>query len=276
MNFYNLQNAPVNRNDFVCKRSSFTSAIPVIVLYGIALAGLLGGLKIIHFGVPQVVCWIIAAFLGLFGLLFFAQFRATLKPTNWLLRIREPGVVIKFRSYLNRDLPATDTQVVQIDYSEIAWARKAVEHRTVRGADNRTELQRLVHIDFCLKEETTALAENLQNENARESGTSSHWEDYPVQLLPERIVRIHWNGTTPGVNAALKKLSRNVKIEPEQKIKNDFASVGKITPEELKEKVQTLVASGDTIAACELLRRAQRCSLTEAMQYVDKVKAERR
>src|SRR5579885_2470237 len=120
MKFYTLNNAPVRRDDLIFKHSSVKSAVPVVILWGIALTALLAALKVIKLqAFPVPVDYIIAVFLGLFGLVFFAQFRATTKPTNWLLRAHPTGLLIKYRSYLNRKLPATDLQVVGIDFSEI-------------------------------------------------------------------------------------------------------------------------------------------------------------
>ncbi|HWF20379.1 MAG TPA: hypothetical protein VG754_14000 [Verrucomicrobiae bacterium] len=278
MKFYNLENAPMDRKDLVFRKSRVMAAVPAIICLGIALMALLVALKIINVpkGFPAVIACLIAVFMGLIGLAFFAQFRSTLKPTNWLLRANQGGVLIKYRSFLNRKLPATDLQVVGIEYSEIDWARKAIEKRTSLGMGNANsgKSETLKYLDFGLLVETSALAQNLQAENRSESAASSHWEDFPVQLMDGGIVRIKWNGVVPHLRCALKEIERHAKIQDAESSSTDYVTARNLAPDELKAKVLKLAASGETMAACELARKALRCSLTEAVQYVEKVKLE--
>src|SRR5512144_2439263 len=47
---------------------------------------------------------------------------ARFRPTNWLVRASDAGLLIQFRSYLNSHLPETDQTVAYIPYDEIRSA----------------------------------------------------------------------------------------------------------------------------------------------------------
>lgn len=278
MKFYDLQDAPVYKDDVVFKKSVVKAAVPTFVMFGLSLAGLLVAFHVVKMDIPIGIGYAVAIGCGLFGLLPLAQFRAALKPTNWLVRASQSGVLIKYRSYLNRKLPATDTQVVGLDYAEIAWARKVIERRVTADSSqggNSVQATTLMFIELCVKGETAELAGKLSEENAREAGATSHWGDFPVQLMDGGIVRINWRDMTPGIDNALKRLGAYIPIQEAQKSRTDFASAKNLTPEELKEKVRQLNDSGDSIAAVALVKKALHCSTTEAMKFVEKMDSEK-
>ena len=111
-----------------CSKVSPTASFVWLILFsGIAgallLLGIRGG-KIYGLNLPPVFfTYLGAATFGLFGWFALGQFRACVKPTNWLLRCHGSGVIIKYRSFQNWRFPAENIQAVGFDYSEIAWAR---------------------------------------------------------------------------------------------------------------------------------------------------------
>src|SRR6185437_7596701 len=187
-------------------------------------------------------------------------------------RASQSGVLIKYRSYLNRKLPAADVQVVALDYNEIEWAREVIERRvTADSSHGGNSVSATTHkfIELRIKGDTAEIAGKLQEENLREASATSHWVDFPVQLMDDGVVRLNWDGITPNIDSALKKMGVHIPIEEAQKSRTDYASTKNLSPEELQEKVRQLNASGDRIAACALAKKALRCSTTEAMKFVE-------
>jgi hypothetical protein len=66
--------------------------------------------------VVSIVMW-------LFRKLLTARFH----PANWLVRLTDDGMFIKFRSYLNNHFPDQEPTVVFIPHSEIRSVRQIVE-----------------------------------------------------------------------------------------------------------------------------------------------------
>lgn len=274
MKFYNLEEAPVSSDDLVFKMVPVTSAIALVLFWGVSLVALLAGLKVIdlHLGVKTgavTLAYINAAWTAVFGLFAFARLRAGLKPSNWLLRSNQTVLLIKYRSSMNWKLPVTDIQVVKLEYSEIAWARKTTEQRTSPGIGSKTNTETLSYLDLSLASETSALADNLSAEQKRVAAAPSHWNDFPVELLSDGIVRIRWTGTHPGLSNALKILGHHITVTDGAAFKSDLASTSNLSADELKTKILKLAGGGDKIAACELAKKALHCSTTEAAQFVE-------
>src|SRR5450432_3087250 len=131
MKFYRLDEVPVSRDDQVFKESPTINAIAAFILFGIAITALVLGLeKWRPQGMAPSLPYWVAGIFGLIGLFPLAHFRASLKPSNWLLRCNLSGIIIKYRAYENWRFPADTVQAVGFDYGEIAWAKLFKERRT--------------------------------------------------------------------------------------------------------------------------------------------------
>src|ERR1039457_6867740 len=93
MKFYKLNEVPIQSDDRIFKASPVGAGISFIVISAITITALLLGFRGVD-GInhPRFLFFIVAAFAGLFGLFAFHSFRASLKPTNWLLRCNRNGV----------------------------------------------------------------------------------------------------------------------------------------------------------------------------------------
>ena len=201
MKFYKMEDIVPRSDDVVFKTSPTGKCIWLAVFSALGIASLIEG---IHGGVhegrtnlPAALFYILAVILGLCGWYCFTTFRASLKPTNWLLRCTDSGVIINYRSYLNWRFPAGDVQAVGLDYSEIAWARTMKEKRITPSMDNRgaSQSQTLIYLDFCLANaDTTALEANLQRERDLAPDGMVTTCDYPVSVLPGGMIELRWNG----------------------------------------------------------------------------------
>ena len=288
MKFYRLNEIPTRGDDQVFKVSPTGPFIWSMVFLGMGVALLLLGIREMKMhglkGPPVFFSYFGAAALGLFGWIALSQFRACLKPTNWLLRCNSSGVIIKYRSFLNWRFPAEDVQAVGFDYSEIAWVRKVREQRTSpsMSGDRATQRQTLTFLDFGLANpDTSALEAHLQLEQkARSQGRRIKTVvlDYPVEALPGGIVQLRWRGSggfgiSPSAGKAIEYLGRHVKIAPAESTKLDLTHRGNLSPAEADARILKLAKSGDRIAAAELTRQIYGSTLTEAVAFVEKLQS---
>jgi hypothetical protein len=278
MKFYKLGEIPIRGDDQVFKVSPPGKGISFILFSAIAIAALglgIGGGKQFGLDLPLAFYYVVAAAFGLLGWIAFTAFRASLKPTNWLLRCNSSGVIIKYRSYLNWRLPATSAQAVGFDYAEIAWARTVKERRTSpgMGRHNAPESVHLTFLDLGLfNADTSALEAHLRAERNLKPDGMVISLDYPVQVLPGGTVEIRWSGgIKPVVAQAIKYLSQHVNIVAADSRKVDLTHSRNAPPAEELAKIVELVNSGDEFGAVKLTQQIYGYSLSEAEDFVEKL-----
>jgi hypothetical protein len=225
---------------------------------------------------PRFIFIVMAAPFGLFGFIAFHSFRASLKPSNWLLRCNNSGVIIHFRSFLNWRFPAEDVQAVGFDYSEIASVRTVKERRNSPslGNSSRTQTELLTFVDFCLAGvDTAALEKRLQEEGAISPEGVMISRDYPVQVKPGGIIELRWRSISPSARKAIKYLGQHVKIaEPDSRTSNLTHQIN-LPPGAEDGKILELAKSGDEMGAIELTQQAYGCSLREAKDRLAKLRS---
>lgn len=277
MKFYTLKEAPTARDDVVFKASPFAALVGVFVFLVFAVAlfvlGIRGGIHgpRVHF--PAPLAYWIGGLCALIALFCLASFRARLKRSNWLLRCNQSGILVKYRYYGNWRMPADDVQVVGLDYAEIAWARKTNDERTTFGLSGEKQTHWLSFLDLCLvKPDTSELQARLDAERHRE--WSVRVLLYPVEVLPDGIVRVSWKGCGGGRNpdAALRYLGRFVRIADPVSGRTDLTTPSiTLTAEEQDARIKKLLQSGDRMGAIKLTREVYDCSLSDAVAYVEKL-----
>jgi hypothetical protein len=229
---------------------------------------------------PPLVFYIVAATTALLGLIALHSFRASLKSSNWLLRCHSSGVIIHHRSYLNWKFPNDDTQVVEFDHAEIAWAAIVKERRASPGMGARrdTQLQWLTFLQLGLRNpDTAALEEPLQRETNLEPNGVMITHDYPVQVKPGGILELNWSGgIRPSARKAIEYLRRHVEIVEAESRKVDLTHKRDSRPGEEDGKILELARRGDELGAINLTRMAYGYSLSEAKEFVTKLKSEKR
>jgi len=277
MKFYKLTEVPIQSDDQVFKASPVSAGIAFTVFSGITTAALVLGIHHVDgITLPRVIFYIVAAATGLFGLFAFHSFRASLKPSNWLLRCSNNGVIIHFRSYLNWRFPAEDVQAVGFDYSEIAWARTVKERRNSLslGNGNRTQTELLTFVDFCLAHVDTAdLEKQLQQEGSLSPEGIMISRDYPVQVKPGGIVELRWSSISPSARKATQYLGQHILIADADSRKVDLTHQSKLPPGAEDGKILELAKSGDEMGAMTLTRQVYGCSLSEAKDFVAKLRS---
>jgi len=279
MKFYRLDEVPVSRDDQVFKESPTINAVAALILFGIAITGLILGLEKWHpQGLAPWAPYFAAAVFGLIGLFPLFNFRASLKPSNWLLRCNLSGIIIKYRAYENWRLPADTMQAVGFEYGEIAWAKLVKEKRTSPSMEgkhsNQTEYRTYIDLGL-VNPNTSDLEANLQAEQSLQPDgkiITIITRDYPVQVLPGGIVEVRWNvGIRPSAHKALEVIGRRVKIADPEHRKTDLTHQVNANPEEERAKIIALAKSGDDIGAVNLTQQVYGYSLSDATEFVDKL-----
>ena len=285
MKFYRLNEIPIRSDDQVFKASPTGPFIGFILFSGIGIALLvlgISGAKIYGLNLPPVFfIYAGAATFGLFGWIAWGQFRACIKPTNWLLRCNGSGVVIKYRSFQNWHCPAEDVQAVGFDYSEIAGIGMVKEQRTAPGLGQNPQSQHLTYLDFYLADaDTSPLEAHLQAEQKAEppGNFKTIYRDYPVEVLPGGIVQLRWSMSggyqiRPSPRKAIEYLGRHVKIAVAESTKVDLTCRSNLSPEAGDAQILKLAKSGDKMGAVNLTRQIYGSTLSEAVAFVEKMQS---
>lgn len=282
MKFYTQDDIALRTDDQVFKASPTGKCIYFLLFSALGIASLLGAIDggVHGHGVklPSPIFYFLAVMFGLCGWYSFTVFRASLKPTNWLLRCNSGGVIIKYRSFLNWRFPLDDEQVVGFDYSEIAWAGTVKEKRITPSMSDRggAQSQSLTFLDFCLvKSDTSALEANLQRERSLAPDGIVTTRDYPVNVSSGGVIELRWSGgISPSVAKAIQYLSQHVRIATAETRKVDLTHHRNLSPEEERGKIVALLKSGDHFGAMKLTREIYGYSLSKAKDFLDKLQAE--
>ena len=203
MQLMRLADVPLDRRDRVFRYSRLRAVIGATILTGSAFgAFIFGWLK------GAWLAYYVAAVLMIVLLIFQKLITARFRPSNWLLRMTDHGLFIKFRSYLNNHFDDQDLTVVFIPYSEIRSARSVKERREVPDRDEQhrpgTTTKTRQTVEFELAGDSTPLARALARERERifsksvigAGRISTRYQHLPVRLASPRFCRIEW-GVVP-------------------------------------------------------------------------------
>ena len=273
MQLMRAADVPTDQRDRVFRYSPLRAVVGATILTALAFgAFLFGGLKgaplAYYLGAVVVICLII------FHRLITARFR----KSNWLLRMTDHGLFIKFRSYLNHHFDDRDLTVVFLPYSEIRSARSAKEIHDIPDRDGHpgTTTKTRHAIELELAGDCTALSKVLAGERERLFGKSvigvgrisTRYQHLPVQLATPKLLRIEW-GVVPKAQVLLDALTRHTLVQNPATVSKDFVNLDNLSREEQEARLIELAASGDMIGAVAAARRLYSYDLTTAKAFVD-------
>src|SRR5215207_1312548 len=143
-------------------RASLAAALVVAGSVALVAVGRMRGAPLAYY-----VAAVALVLLATLRELVLARFR----PTNWLVRLGDDGLYVKFRSYLNHHMSGQDPTVVLVPFREIRAARLVRETRDVPNLDRRggTTRQRRVQVEIDLRQDAPEIAEALAAERRREA-----------------------------------------------------------------------------------------------------------
>ena len=235
----------------------------------------------------------LAYYVAAVALLLLAALRdlvlARLRPTNWLVRVADDGLYVKFRSYLNYQMSAQDWTVLFVPFRTIRSARILRETQEVPNVGERsgTTRRRRVLVDIDLREDAPEIADALATERGREGprvrrwyGTSSsRWRHYPVRMPSPRRLEIEWGGVAPSAASLLSVLAAHGADVEVRDVTTDYSRLAALTPAQQEGKLRELAEQGEVIEAAQIARRLYGYDYGRAKRYVEalavgKVRAE--
>ena len=277
MQLMRLADVPLDRRDRLFRYSRFRAVVGATITISSALgAFIFGWLK------GAWLAYYVAAVLFIGLLIFQKLITARFRPSNWLLRVTDNGLFIKFRSYLNNHFDDRDLAVVFLPYSEIRSARSVRERREVpdltEGNRQGTTTKTRQIVEFDLAGDSTQFARALARERERLFGKSvigagrisTRYQHLPVRLTTPTLLRIDW-GVVPSAQTLLDALTRHTLVQHPAAVTKDFVDLDKLSKEEQEARLLELVESGDTIGALTLARRLYSYDLTAAKQFVEEL-----
>jgi hypothetical protein len=275
MQLMRLADVPSDRSQRVFYYSRFRAVIGaaslVTVAAGVLLWGWLNDVWLAYY---------LAAVLIIFLLIFQKLITARFRSSNWLLRMTDHGLFIKFRSYLNRHFDDRDLAVVFLPYAEIRSARLVKESQKLPDQENpnaagtTTKTSRAVELE--LAADAGELARALARERERVFGKSvvgvgrisTRYQHLPVRMTSPKLLRIDW-GVVPSAKTLLDALTRHTLVKDAAAVSKDFVDLVQLDREQQEARLLELVESGDMIAAVTLARRLYSCDLTTAKRFVE-------
>ncbi len=274
MRLQRLEDIQFGGHEKVFKESSLRA-----LLIAAFLTGLPAGIFYLHrsSGLPVIFVYssgIIAAW----ALFEFYVFIRTFSPENWLLRLDHEKVVIKFRSFLNRHLPAADQQVVVIpldEIKEVRAIRETVETSAKYGYSSKTKYAFFTELEIALNSvDTKELNERLKYEISVKAKTKHH--HYPVSMAAGDKIRIEWKssktGVAPHIGRALELFAKyGVRVAPEIRETKDYRETSSVDKAEIETRILDLIQKGDVMKAKELAKHAYNMSLAEADTFVNEL-----
>lgn len=201
---------------------------------------------------------------------------ARFRPTNWLVRVTDRGLYIKFRSYLNHHLPDSDRTVVYIPFREMRVTRVVRESQNLPNTDRTGSLMRrhtIVQIE--LRDDFPELESALAAERSAEApkvrrwygSSASKYKHYPVRMAAPRTLALEWK-VIPRVSTFLRMMAVHTPVES-AKVMRDFTALGALRQGEQESLVLELIESGQVVDAIHVVRQTYGFGLTEAKHFVE-------
>lgn len=244
----------------------------------VAAAMLAGGSGLIAIGRlqenPFAYCF--AALLFVFLWIYKSMVTARFRPTNWLVRLADDGLYIKYRSYLNHHLPASDPTVLYVPFRDMRLTRIVRETQAVPDSDGAgTVTNRRTVVEIELKDDVPEIGQALASDRqveapriARWYGTSAaKYRHHPVQMPTSRIIAIEW-GVFPRAGRFLEMMAVHTPVEGAEIIR-DYTALGAMVQHEQESRLLELTESGRIMDAIRLARSLYGYDLTQARRFVD-------
>jgi len=220
----------------------------------------------------------VGAIMFLCLLLYQKVITARFHPANWLVRMTDNGLFVKFRSYLNDHFDAQDFVVLFLPFSELRSARRVKQRQAVPDQSPRsrttTTTKQILELELAGKTVELAVALGAERERVfgkmpRTNGRmSTRYQHFPVRLASPTLLRIEW-GVVPKLQTLLDALARHTLVSAGAEEKKDYTQLESLDRKEQEAQLLELAESGDMIGAIAVARRLYSYDLTTAKQFVE-------
>ncbi|MGH7870766.1 MAG: hypothetical protein ACREQO_00955 [Candidatus Binatia bacterium] len=279
MQLMRLADVPMDPHDRVYYYSRLRAVTGATLLAAVAIAAfvfawLKGAWPMYYIAAVMALCLLI------YQRLIIGRFRSS----NWLLRMTEHGLFVKFRSYLNHHFDTQDFTVLFLPYSEMRSARMVKERRERpdREQESATTATTRRILELELAGKSTDLAVALAAERERVFGKtprgaqriSYRYQHFPVRLVSPTFLRVEW-GVVPRMQTLLDALTRHTLVHGAGEESKNFANLDQLSKQEQETRLLELAESGDMIGAIAIARRLYSYDLTTAKQFVEGLMSKR-
>lgn len=223
--------------------------------------------------------YFVAAFIVVCLLSYQKVVTARFRSTNWLLRMTDDGLFLKFRSYLNFRFPDQDLTVVFIPYADIRSVKYVKERQELPSQDGRARgapsvrTRRFIDLELAgnLEPLATALAHETKRVSAKlvdgGANVSARYQDFPVKFS-DHLLRIEWY-VVPSAQVLLDALTRHTLVQTTTATTKNYANLDQLSRKEQEARLLELAESGDMIGAVAMARKLYSYDLTTAKEFVD-------
>lgn len=218
----------------------------------------------------------IAALLFAFLWIYEAMLLARFRPTNWLVRVTNRGLYIKFRSYLNHHFPEGDPTAVFIPFREMRLTRVVRELQQVPDTDGRgTMTRRRTVVEIELKDDAPEIEQVLAAERSAEAPKQGRWygsgagkyRHYPVRMATPRIIALEW-GVVPRAAEFLSVMAVHTPVEASETVR-DYTALGALKQHAQESRLLELTENGRLMDAVRLARSLYGYDLTQATRFIE-------
>jgi hypothetical protein len=227
----------------------------------------------VYGGLPLILLIPSGAGVGLGVLIAGASAVKAMRGSNWLVIWGQDRLLIKFRSYLNTHFPPDDPQVALLRASEITAARQSTLTLRTPSDEESWSQQTSVFLEISVNCDLSALREALKHEHQLGRTESTVWQNYPVSVAGENVIRIEWKSSQtrirPGISAALRLLGRCSAIKESSSERLDLTRTRHLNRAEMDSQILALAERGRKIDAVKVARTTYGYSLREAVDFVD-------
>lgn len=242
--------------------------ISVLVVAG-AVGGSLGGWQSRTVHLPPIVCYSVSGALFLFALVSFPQALKSFCPENWLVRLSSGRLLIKFRTHLNRHFDSHDVQIWEIPTNLVESAQ---ELRVTEMWEEASRLKCVKRHFLMLRlrgVNTEEMGRQIEEERKRVAPAGgvvrSKAEHYPVTIAGPGVVKIEWNGVSPGIRASLGIFRNVTSVLPPVTAVRDFRKLRQLPRAEQDLALREIARTGDLLEAVSLAQGVLGLSTGEAM-----------
>lgn len=214
---------------------------------------------------PAVAAFLVAGFA-------FGMFAASLRPTNWLLKVGPDGLYLKFRSYLNYHFPDSTPSIVFIPFSEIAYVRAVTQRQRLPARNGDTAPGAIHYLDIRLDHRQAAGLEHALAEERRLAAFKwggrirMRHRDYPLTVPEPGLVRVEWK-VPPRAEKAVAQLGSWVSVRPPAELEErDWETM---TPDAREGLIAEFAVRGDLMTAAHLARLHYGVGSAEAKRIVE-------
>jgi hypothetical protein len=273
MQLMHLADVPLDPCDRVFYYSRFRAIAGAMSFCAIAI-----GLLVLGWVKNAWLAYYVAAVIAICLLIFQRLVTARFLSSNWLMRMTDHGLFVKFRSYLNHHFSNQDPTVLFLPYSEVRSARLVKERRELpdlddgSGLTNTIKTRRLIELE--LAGDSTELSEALADERKRvfnkpiRGSAKMRYHHLPVRLASATLLTIEWS-VVPRVEKFLDALTRHTLVQSVHKSSKDFVDLQSLSPADQESRLRELAEAGDMIEAVAIARQLYSYDLTTAKAFLE-------